>query len=296
MTSFLVTLLITLGILILEDISLSQFVAPRAKLRDWAEGFGLVSLTSCQDITLPHESPVAEYVAEKFVNQCRGSFIDVGANEGFGSNSNSNELENGLGWRGVCVEPHPHSFKRMEPQRPNCRLINAGAAPVSGGVLKFVAVEGYAEMLSTFQEGMPADHMDRIDSEVAKFGGRKEIIDVNLMNITDIVLGSPRHSRFAVVDFLSVDVERRELYVLEGVDFDHIFFRMIMLESNTLGDRKSHEEVLSHYGYTQYQTWVRGSPNDVYLPTDACTKSFVSRVAKELVLSSDSIDIGFRVG
>jgi FkbM family methyltransferase len=273
--------------------------APRARVEKiWAEGYSLPSALTMPNncppemIHNPRVSEVAAWVSDVFSHNCRGNFIDVGANEGVGVLSNSNELENGLGWRGICIEPHPGAYLRMVPQRPLCRLINAGASPSSGGFLEFLAVSGYAEMLSSFVEGMPADHLERIDSEISKFGGSKEFVNVALISISDIILGSPRAAQFAVVDFLSVDVERRELYVLQGIDFEHIYFRAIMLEANTAADEEANSAALANYGYSKFEK--RGI-NTIFVPTLSREETFIERVATTLGVSVDSINIGYRL-
>ena len=268
-------------------------------IRDWAIGFGLPS-TLTKSINCPPDisyrpklSEVAVWISDVFLNQCRGNFIDVGANEGVGDLSNSNELEKGLEWRGICIEPHPGAFFRMAPQRPMCRLINAGAAPTSEGFLEFLSINPPGpEMLSTFVDGMPPDHLIRIDSEIEKHGGIKKVINVALISISDAILGMPRSARFAVVDFLSIDVERRELFVLQGIDFEYIYFRAILLEENTNDDRATNPEVMATYGYTMYE---RRGFNTLYTPSASYTAAFIRRVANSLSVSVDSVDIGFQV-
>jgi hypothetical protein len=140
---------------------------------------------------------------------------------------------------------------------------------------------------------MPVDHLNRIDSEIEKFGGSKEVIDIATIAISDLILGSPRTAKFAIVDFLSVDVERRELYVLDGIDFEHMYFRAIMLEANTELDREEHHVYLERHGYKEFQKF---GINTLYMPTDSCTAAFMLHVSEQLGVSIGSFDIGFQVG
>ena len=71
---------------------------------------------------LPYPQPW-EWIRDNiFLNKFNGFFVDVGANDGLVV-SNTAFMELNLNWNGICIEPHPYAFSRLEKNR-NCKNIN----------------------------------------------------------------------------------------------------------------------------------------------------------------------------
>jgi FkbM family methyltransferase len=113
----------------------------------------------------------------------------------------------------------------------------------AGGTFDFVAVSGYAEMLSGWLAGVAPAHLERIDKEIASHGGTKSIIQVKSMSFTSLV------GARAVVDFVSIDVEGHEIEVLRGIDFKNVFVKLFIIEFNSEVLRAELEEFLESVGY-----------------------------------------------
>eukprot|EP01112_Ceratiomyxa_fruticulosa_P020851 TRINITY_DN721_c0_g1_i1.p1 TRINITY_DN721_c0_g1~~TRINITY_DN721_c0_g1_i1.p1 ORF type:complete len:289 (-),score=52.96 TRINITY_DN721_c0_g1_i1:71-937(-) len=168
-----------------------------------------------------------------------GVFVDIGANDGKTS-SNSKFFEESLGWRGVCVDPNPEVFNELTRNRPLCNNFNVGIAG-SNGVMKYMKITGYAQMLSGWVDFMTEGHLRRIDQEIAQFGGDKTIIDVRsstLMSIMEL-------TGYETVDFLSVDVEGAELEVLKSIDFSRVKTHVVVVEANE-GEEDRNQMVIEY--------------------------------------------------
>lgn len=185
---------------------------------------------------------------EYFSDECNGVFVDVGANDGV-TFSNSKFFEESLGWRGICVEPHPEAFTKLSLERPRCININAGVSTLRGK-LEFLKVTGYSEMLSGFSDFMTEHHRSRIDQEIATHGGNVTSIYVESLPLGGLL--SQYH--ITHVDLMSVDVEGHEIAVLKTLDFSKVFVRYIVLEENTAEARKDTEEYMSSVGYKRLQS------------------------------------------
>ena len=102
------------------------------------------------------------YVISHFKNKRNGTFIDIGANDGI-SLSNTYYLEKELGWSGICFEPIPDIFSRMDKVR-NCTKIMAGVAD-QNTIEKFTFVDGESHMLSGMTKEYDPRHIKRIALE-----------------------------------------------------------------------------------------------------------------------------------
>ena len=94
---------------------------------------------------------MSQYGQDKYINENffkgkeSGVFIDIGANDGVFL-SNTLFFEKTLKWDGLAIEPLPVTFKKLKANR-ECTVVNACVNDIDGEV-SFMAVDGYAEMLS----------------------------------------------------------------------------------------------------------------------------------------------------
>jgi FkbM family methyltransferase len=130
-----------------------------------------------------------------FNHRKNGTFLDIGANDGI-TYSNTYFFEKNLDWRGLCIEPLAPTFKKLESNR-NCILENC-AAGSTNRVETFLAVTGYAEMLSGLKKNYDKRHLKRINSEIKAFGGEKREIELKVIDIND-VLKSTLFTRSTIV-------------------------------------------------------------------------------------------------
>src|ERR1017187_11041783 len=123
----------------------------------------------------------SQYRQDEFIDQVvfnrkkKGFFVDIGAHDGI-SFSNSNFFEAYRAFKGLCIEPNRSVFDQLEKNR-KCAVLNACIADTEGTV-KFLAIEGYSEMLSGMVDHYHPSHLERIDSYIAEHGGAKKEIEV----------------------------------------------------------------------------------------------------------------------
>lgn len=163
-------------------------------------------------------------VYELLENPDKGFFLDIGANDGT-TFSNSLLFEE-KGWEGICVEPHPEIFKKLEAHR-NCHLVNACISNIDGTV-DFMMIEGSENMLSGIVDFFDDHHMERINKGIERSGGCKKVIQIESLTPTTIL------ERFNTekIDFLSVDVEGCDLEILQAFNFSKTKVNVISVENN----------------------------------------------------------------
>ena len=177
-----------------------------------------------------------KYVNEHFFkNKKNGFFVDIGAHDGV-SLSNTYFFEKELGWSGICVEPHPQRFKELALNRAKKTICLPVAVANNTGVMKFLQVDGYPEMLSGLFDFYDPRHIDRVDKEIASRGGSSNLIDIPTLPLSSIL------DKYHVshIDFMSVDTEGSELEVLKSIDFNVVTIDVIAIENN-YGESKVHD-------------------------------------------------------
>jgi FkbM family methyltransferase len=162
------------------------------------------------------------FVQRYFHNKKNGFYIDVGAYDGI-TYSNTLDLDNGLSWKGICIEPIPEIYDKLVKNRSNAECINVAAGKENKDV-EFWHVEGYAEMLSGIASCYDGAHIARINNEIKRYGGSIKKIKINIIMLKDII-NKP-------VDYLSIDAEGSELNVIKGLDIYSNRPKLISLEDN----------------------------------------------------------------
>lgn len=147
-----------------------------------------------------------------------GYFVEFGATDGV-LLSNSWLLEKHFGWRGICAEPNPKLFERLQPNR-SCFLSPACVYRSSGERLRFVLADAYAAV-----------------------GDLIEVTTTSLMDLLD------QQEAPAVIDYLSIDTEGSELAILEGINWSRYQFRSITVEHNFTEQRQGIQKLLEAQGY-----------------------------------------------
>jgi FkbM family methyltransferase len=172
---------------------------------------------------LPYPQPW-EYILDNIFKGEKGlTYIDVGANDGL-TVSNTAYMELDLDWNGICIEPHPEAFSRLESNR-NCIKYNLCISNTEE-YIDFYQVTGYAEMLSGIKSEYDPKHIDRIKSEIDKNGGDVNIIKVKSTKLNSIL----EENNITKVDYLSIDTEGSELSVLKSIDLDKYHVKVISSE------------------------------------------------------------------
>lgn len=177
------------------------------------------------------------WVLEQLKWKRGGFFVEFGATDGV-LLSNSWLLEKHFDWQGICAEPNPRLFARLQKNRC-CHLSPACVYRVSGERMRFVLADAYGGL----------EDLGRDDQHVEKrnaYATVGEVIDVTTTSLMDLLdeMGAP-----AVIDYLSIDTEGSELAILEGIDWSRYQFRCITVEHNFTEQRQGIQVLLEAQGY-----------------------------------------------
>lgn len=194
-----------------------------------------------------------QYQQDKLLNKIfkgkrEGVFVDIGAHDGE-TFSNSLFFEKHLDWSGICIEPIPEVFKKMDAVR-NCVTIN-GCISDHEGVETFLRVHGEVvdtEMLSGLLSDYDQRHLDRIDRELQEYGGDKEEIPVKCYDINKLLT----EHNFNQVDFITIDTEGNELKILKTIDFDQFDIDVLIVENNY--ETSENADFMRSKGYKKIKT------------------------------------------
>ncbi|MFM8365260.1 MAG: FkbM family methyltransferase [Verrucomicrobiota bacterium] len=187
-----------------------------------------------------------EFVFSVFFPHTRnGVFVDIGAHDGV-SFSNSLFFERELGWSGICVEPIPAVFQKLQKNR-RCACIQACVDEKPGRV-RFTRVTGYGEMLSGISSKYDPKHRERIERTIANEGGCVEEIEVEAVSPADLLRSHSIHR----VDLLNIDTEGNESAILHCWPFDLAKPRVILVENNYKDTRN--RDFLAKHGYRLVKT------------------------------------------
>lgn len=160
-----------------------------------------------------------------FKNKKTGVFLDIGAGLSI-ENNNTYFLESELGWTGLCIDPHPRTFKKLKATR-KCLCLDVAVVPSHKGTMEFMRLDKL-EGLSGLVDHYSEQDKERIKTLREKVGDVPEIISVKTLPINHIL---ETHSLFRI-DFLSLDIEGGELDVLKAIDFDRFFIDVVSVENN----------------------------------------------------------------
>ena len=155
----------------------------------------------------------------------KGFFFDIGANDGV-TYSNTLFLERNRSWTGICVEPLPQTFASLKNNR-NCIVENCAVGSQTGKDT-FMEITGYAEMLSGLKKNYNKKHLLRIEEEIKVYGGNKNEIEINIVNVNDLLA---KYGSFNI-DYCNIDTEGSEFEILQAIDFRKVKIDVITVEAN----------------------------------------------------------------
>lgn len=187
-----------------------------------------------------------EHIIDELTNPSRienfkGFYLDIGAHDGLSGNNTKYFEEKG--WEGICIEPHPLVFEQLKVNR-TCR-VECIAIWKEDTEVDFLAVSGYAEMLSGIIESYDPRHRARIEREIIHMGGSSQVVKVKALKFDSLLLPIK-------IDFLSIDTEGSELHILENVDFDKYDINVVCIENNFMDP--VYEKFFNDRGYTLHST------------------------------------------
>jgi FkbM family methyltransferase len=126
-----------------------------------------------------------------------------------------------MGWKGICVEPHPDYFRLLKENRRGSVTIQAAAGKEDKGSVDFYTnFRGSMSTLDKSLEGFFRSHYGNF------FGGFK-VIQVPLVTLNTLL---ERNGAPVPIDILSIDTEGTEEDVMRGFDFKHYAPRVVIAE------------------------------------------------------------------
>jgi FkbM family methyltransferase len=190
----------------------------------------------------------SQLMQDKFVDEYlnqkeNGFFIEVGAHDG---NSASNTLffERHRNWKGICIEPGPEEFEKLNENRKSIN-VNACVSDYNGES-EYTYIKGYSMMLSGLSENYNQSHQQRIHSEVNHYGGEVNKITMPVKTLQSIL----DENGITDVDYCSIDTEGSELNIVKSIDYEKTNIKIFSIENN-YGDTTI-KDFLESKGYTHY--------------------------------------------
>lgn len=173
-------------------------------------------------------------VARVFGFKTNGYFVDLGANHAE-RNSNTAALEEHLDWSGLCIEPNPAYWPGYEERR--CTLLKSVVGQRDGDEAPFVMRHQNSGLVGALFDNSP-EELAHIAAEAAARAESGSGQSLNAAAENAIVMSPTRSLRSIledanaprIIDYLSIDVEGAEFYILAEFPFDRYQFLAITVE------------------------------------------------------------------
>jgi len=175
-----------------------------------------------------------------FQNKRDGFYVDVGAYDGVGF-SNTYFFE-AIGWNGILIEPVPQFYENCLAARPHSRVINLVVNNGETRATEFSIAEGNNGVGTLSFAGEDEKQTERIERE----GGKVRTITVPSCSLNEILANHQ-----GTIDFVSIDVEGKEMDVLRGFDLIKFRPRVVIVEDNSNGVDKQVGDWFSAHDYKE---------------------------------------------
>jgi len=190
-------------------------------------------------------------------------FLEIGAADGLYL-SNSAFFEFQMGWRGVCIEASPLTFKELARNRPSAHIVNAVVGnELDGKTTTFFSFDkkNSWEVGMSGAKGATGPLRDeRTASEYAHRVGASLIIDeVPGVRLSDVF----RKANITRVAWASIDVEGHEVQVLDTWDAGDPVVDLISTEgrSQVVQQRLVGQWGMRSVGGPLIDSWFESPPN-----------------------------------
>src|SRR6185295_10787891 len=166
-----------------------------------------------------------------------GTFVEFGAYDGVNL-SNTYFYEKELGWKGICVEPMPEPFEKLQKNR-SCFCVQGCVSPKAGTVdfLKIVQTDekqtSYTSMLSGIVSAYDPRHLARIKHELKLWAKKHQNMKYEIIQVPCYTLGDLLDKyNMKHIDYLSIDTEGGEYEILKSINFKKYTIDFITVEDN----------------------------------------------------------------
>lgn len=186
-----------------------------------------------------------EYLDNHVFNKMEGGvFVEVGAADGI-RHSNTYFFEKIRKWSGLCIEPRKSEFIKLEKNRKCAKLL--ACIDEKADKFNFLQIYGYGNQLSGLTHRYNKAHIERIARETIEYNSKKEEYEIVTERL-DVILD--KYKLFKI-NYLSIDTEGNELYVLKSIDFKKIHIDVISIEINYKQDEIDIFNFLKSHGYKE---------------------------------------------
>lgn len=176
-----------------------------------------------------------------------GFFVEFGATDGV-LLSNTYMLEKLFGWKGLCAEPNPKYFEKLQKNR-QCVVANSCISATTGEEVEFIFADEYGGIASY---AAADSHANKRSAYANEFG--KAVLQT--ISLHDFLV---KHNAPRKVDFLSIDTEGSEFDILNTFPFDQWDIKCITVEHNYSEAREKIYKLLTNNGYerktVQFDDW-----------------------------------------
>lgn len=166
-----------------------------------------------------------EEVILKYFGDYIGTFMDLGSNDGK-TLSNTYELSE-RGWKGVCVEPSPRVFDKLEVNHSLHNNVHC----------YLVAVSDYNGLADFYESG---EHLKKGDRALLSTLNKNELkkwnnsVDFRLMQIEVITVERLLlNSKYKKFNFISIDCEGEDWKILKQINLGELECKCICIEHNS---------------------------------------------------------------
>ena len=178
-----------------------------------------------------------------------GYFVEFGATDGIAL-SNTWLLEKQFGWKGICAEPNPEFYARLQVNR-ECKVSSDCIGGQTGEAIEFILAGVFGGMA---QYANSDKHQDKRQAYQEQ-GKTLNLITISLHDFLK-KYKAPKN-----IDYLSIDTEGSELEILENFPFEKWKIHLITVEHNFTPSREKIRKLLESKGYSgvesQWDDWYR---------------------------------------
>jgi FkbM family methyltransferase len=167
----------------------------------------------------------------------KGFFVEFGATNGI-LLSNTYLLEKEFEWSGICAEPNPKYFEKLQKNR-NCTTSDSCISDKTGDVVEFILANEYGGMAETAKVGLHSD-------KVVAYEAKGEVLSLETISLNDFLLQNNAPKQ---IDYLSIDTEGSEYLILSSFPFEEWNITCMSIEHNYEPQRELIFELLSSLNY-----------------------------------------------
>ena len=178
-----------------------------------------------------------------------GYFVEIGAYDGV-EISNTYLLETKYSWKGICVEPMPAEFAKLQLNRARSICEQMAVYSESGAHMDFDIANKH-RLLSGLSVAINC-HKEVVDSN-------KTTIPVETISLADLL---KKHTAPNFIEYLSLDAAGSEWNILQSFDFRNYTFGLIHVQHNFKEPVRSDiRNLLALHGYVY---WKENGWDDCY--------------------------------